>query len=58
MQDIPDFIQMEDSLREKVLGDITPDQLTRMALVCNRFPQLELSFQLDSSVSYQSGEEV
>lgn len=49
---------MEDALRERLLSDITPEQLTRMAVVCNRFPQLELSFQLDSSQTYHSGDEV
>ena len=40
-------MNMDDNLRSKILSDITPDQMAKIADVCNRYPNIEMEFSLD-----------
>ncbi len=41
VNDIVDFINMEDAQRNKLL-DMTPDEVAKIAAVCNRYPAIEM----------------
>lgn len=49
---------MEDNLREEVLKDLTTEEVSQMASVCNRFPQLELEVEVEEDRVWAAGEEV
>ncbi len=55
VEDIIDFMNMDEELRAKVLGGITESQMGQIADVCNRYPTVEMEFSLDEK-QYKDGE--
>lgn len=56
--DIIDFMNMDDKLRQQIL-QVSEAQMGEIAEVCNRFPNLELSFKADKGKEpYREGENV
>ncbi len=53
VEDIVDFMNMDDQLRSKLLK-VTSSQMAQIADVCNRYPNIEMEFSLDQE-SYQDG---
>lgn len=54
VEDIVDFMNMDDSLRQKILN-VSESQMARIADVCNRYPNIEMDFLLDKE-RYSEGE--
>jgi pre-mRNA-splicing helicase BRR2 len=54
VEDIVDFMNMDDHVRSKILADVTPSQMAQIADVCNRYPNIEMEFALDKQ-SYTDG---
>ena len=54
VEDIVDFMNMDDGLRSKLLK-VTQTQMAQIADVCNRYPNIELEFALDQE-RYQDGQ--
>ena len=46
MEDIVDFMNMDDNLRLKLLK-VNDKQMAKIAEVCNRYPNIEMEFKLD-----------
>ena len=46
VEDIVDFMNMDDALRQKILK-ISQSQMTSIAEVCNRYPNIEMEFEVD-----------
>ena len=46
VEDIFDFMNMDDSLRSKLVK-VTQSQMASLAEVCNRYPNIEFEFALD-----------
>lgn len=55
IEDIIDFMNMDEELRAKVLGGISESQMGQIADVCNRYPTVEMEFSLDEK-QYKDGE--
>jgi len=51
VEDIADFMNMDDDLRQRLLN-FTQTQMSEVATVCSRYPNLELQFELDKE-SYE-----
>lgn len=43
--EITDFMNMDDEIREKILG-VTPEQMQVLATICNRYPIVEMSYSI------------
>ena len=54
VEDIVDFMNMDDDLREKIL-DMSGNEIEKLAQVCTRYPNVEIDFQPDKN-AYQSGD--
>ena len=48
VEDISDFMNMEDDDREALI-QVSPEQMERLANVCNRCPVVELSYETDKA---------
>jgi len=55
VESVFDLMDMEDDERTALLG-LTPTQLTDMARVCNCYPNIELSYELEDADEIVSGE--
>ncbi len=55
VEDIVDFMNMDDALRNKILKGISQSQMAQIADVCNRYPNIEMEFALDQE-NYQDGQ--
>jgi pre-mRNA-splicing helicase BRR2 len=55
VEDIIDFMNMDEELRAKVLRGISESQMAQIADVCNRYPTVEMEFSLDEK-QYKDGE--
>lgn len=44
-----DLIEMEDEARTKLLEDLTPAQMADVARFCNRYPNIEITYDVVSS---------
>lgn len=56
VQDISDFMNMDDDTRDKIMG-LSEEEMGRLATVCNRYPVVELSYEL-SQPSYGRDEHI
>jgi pre-mRNA-splicing helicase BRR2 len=54
VEDIVDFMNMDDTLRQKLLN-VNETQMGRIAEVCNRYPNIEMEFDLDKA-KYADGD--
>jgi len=45
IEEITDFMNMDDEIREKILG-VTPEQMQVLATICNRYPIVEMSYSI------------
>lgn len=48
VEDISDFMNMEDEDRDALI-QVSPEQMERLANVCNRCPVVELSYETDKA---------
>ena len=55
VEDIIDFMNMDEDLRAKVMHGIAETQMAQIAEVCNRYPTIEMEFSLDEK-QYKDGE--
>jgi|LauGreDrversion4_2_1035121.scaffolds.fasta_scaffold12363_2 pre-mRNA-splicing helicase BRR2 len=55
VEDIIDFMNMDEDVRTKVMHGITETQMAYIADVCNRYPTIEIDFSLDEK-QYKDGE--
>ena len=53
VEDIVDFMNMDDKLRQRILS-VSDTQMQTIAQVCNRYPNIEMEFALDDEV-YSEG---
>ena len=53
VNDIADFMNMEDDQREKLLPDLTNTHMVKLAEACNRYPSLDLAKVESNRVSPQ-----
>ena len=54
MEDIADFMNMEDDVRQKLLK-FSQEQMVELAAVCNRYPNLDIEVTTDKE-SYADGD--
>lgn len=54
VEDVVDFMNMDDDLRGKILG-VSEAQMGEIADVCNRYPNIEMEFEADAD-AYADGE--
>lgn len=45
VNDITDFMNMDDELRDKIM-QVNDDEMEKLAQVCNRYPVVEMSYEL------------
>jgi len=45
VQDITDFMNMDDELRDKIM-QVSEQEMEKLASVCNRYPVVEMSYQM------------
>jgi len=57
VQDIPDFLNMEDEQRLQVLHDLSSQQIVQIANICNRFPSISLSYKVNNAEEIVESEE-
>lgn len=57
VEDIVDFMNMDDDLRQKLLGDdIGEAEMAQIADVCNRYPNIEMDFAPTSKGAFNDGD--
>ncbi len=45
MNDISDFMNMDDDVREKIM-QIDENEMMKLAAICNRYPVVEMAYEL------------
>ncbi len=55
VEDVIDFMNMDEDLRAKIMSGISESQMAQIADVCNRYPTVEMEFSLDEK-QYKDGE--
>eukprot|EP00301_Raphidiophrys_heterophryoidea_P007338 c12852_g1_i1.p1 GENE.c12852_g1_i1~~c12852_g1_i1.p1 ORF type:complete len:2187 (-),score=588.78 c12852_g1_i1:306-6866(-) len=56
LQGIFDFIELEDKDRGKLLGGMTSNQVSEIALWCNRYPNIDCTYALDDPEGVTAGD--
>ena len=51
-------MELEDEDRIKILADLNPSQLSDVARFCNRYPNIELQYEVENKDRIKSGSNV
>lgn len=51
VNDIDDFMNMEDDIRSKVLSHLSEDQVQEIALAANRYPNVSMEYKIKTDTS-------
>jgi pre-mRNA-splicing helicase BRR2 len=51
-------MELEDEDRSKILADLNPAQLSDVARFCNRYPNIELQYEVENKDRIKSGSSV
>lgn len=47
VESVFDLLELEDSSRESILNNLSPEQISDVAMFCNAYPNVELAYELD-----------